>query len=189
VSPDSRTDRGGRDAWDDLLDLLGTDRFRTLEAVQSDDVLIRNRACDALHRALTALRTLEAKCRQAFLPPPTRTAPDPDPARLAQVRAIRSASERIAAAELQVRGAAIPPRDRVWDRHRGQGDTLTQLVECDVSLVRAAEALAAAAAAVPPPPSDPGLAGLDAPLGELLEAMAERRRVLDLWVTEMRPAV
>ncbi len=169
----------GRVAWDMLLNGWGYNWYRRDNQVRADDLLIRGRACDSLHRAAASLRDLEARHGGAYLPPPRRGAPDPDPARMTELRAIRVARAAIEAAETRVRSSAAPTDDRIWQRHRDNAATLALLVEADTALIRSASALETAASATPAPPARLDLDGVTAALARLLVVLRERQRLLD----------
>jgi hypothetical protein len=99
-------------AWDMLLNGWGYNWYRRDNQMRADDLLIRSRSCDCLHRAAASLRALEARHREVYLPPPSREAPYPDAARMAQLRAIRAVRESAEAVELRVRDAAAPGDDK-----------------------------------------------------------------------------
>lgn len=136
-------------AWVMLLNGYGYNWYKLDNQLRADDLLIRSRASEHLAAAMSGLRDIEARYRHNYLPPPTREQPDPDPEHLAMVRRLRAVCERIAAIDTRLRGAALPPNDKVWMRHRDEVDTLYRLNQCDVVLVGAARDLAAGVAALP----------------------------------------
>jgi hypothetical protein len=94
-----------------LLHDLGYSYYRDLTRVRSDDLLVRARAADALHRATAVVYLSEQRVR-ASLPAPSRENPDPEPALLATIRRLKSVRANIAALETSLRGpAALPDRD------------------------------------------------------------------------------
>jgi hypothetical protein len=128
-------------AWVMLLNGYGYNWYRIDNQLRADDLLVRSRASEHLAAATARLRDIELQFRRKYLPPPTREKPFADPDRLAEVRHIRAISDRIAAIDTRIRGAAVPPNDRIWARHRDEVDTLFRLAQCDVVLVGAANDL------------------------------------------------
>lgn len=167
-----------------LLNGWGFNWYRLDNQLQADDLLVRNRVCADLATSGARLRAVEAAFRQRHLPPLTRAAPVPDAARLCEAQAIAQLRERIAATETQVRGSAMPPKDRIWSPHRDHVETLATLLDADARLVGAAHDMAARLAAQP----DDG-AGLDATLAycealraTLDKALAARRALLEIAI-------
>lgn len=167
-------------AWVMLLNGYGYNWYRLDNQLRADDLLIRSRASEHLAAALAGLREIEARYRRRYLPPPTREHPDHDPEHLAMVRRLRAAAERIAAVDTRLRGAAVPPNDKIWMRHRDEVDTLYRLSECDVVLVGAARDLATLIGALP---RDGGIddgteAHIDAQLGYITASLQRRGDLL-----------
>jgi len=135
--------------WVMLLNGYGYNWYRIDNQLRADDLLIRSRASDHLEAAAARLREIEGNYRRRWLPPPSREHPDPDPDHLAAARRIRATAERVLAVDTRVRGAAVPPNDKIWQRHRDEVDTLYRLSQCDVVLVGAAKDLADLAAGLP----------------------------------------
>jgi hypothetical protein len=135
--------------WVMLLNGYGYNWYRLDNQLRADDLLIRSRASEHLGTAVSRLRTIEARYRRKFLPPPTREHPDPDPDHLAAIRQVRAIAERILDLDTRLRAAAVPPDDKIWQRHRDELDSLWQLSECDVVLVGAARDLANIIAELP----------------------------------------
>jgi hypothetical protein len=132
-----------------LINGYGYNWYRLDNQMRADDLLVRSRASDHLGGAVARLRDLEGRYRRKFLPPPTREHPDPEPAHLAAARQFRAIEERIGEIDTRVRGAAVPPNDKIWQRHRDEVDTLARLGNCDVLLVGGAKELADLVAALP----------------------------------------
>jgi hypothetical protein len=132
-----------------LINGYGYNWYRLDNQMRADDLLVRSRASDHLAGAVAHLRALEARYRRRFLPPPTRERPDPDPAHLAAVRCFKAAEDRIGEIDTRVRGAAVPPNDRIWQRHRNEVATLARLGRCDVLLIGGAKELADTVSALP----------------------------------------
>jgi hypothetical protein len=132
-----------------LLNGYGYNWYRRDNQIRADDLLVRSRASELLGTAVAHLRDLEGCYRRKYLPPPTRERPDPDPQRLAAGRQFRAVQDRILEVDTRLRGAAVPPEDKVWLRHRRELDTLQRLAECDAILVAGAKELAALIAGLP----------------------------------------
>lgn len=172
-------DRAMYETWTLLLNGWGFNWYRLDNQLQADDLLVRNRACGYLDDATAKLRAAEAAFRRRHLPPPTRAAPLPDPAKLRQAQEIGELRERLTAIETQIRGSAMPPDDRIQAGHRDHVQTLASLLEADTTLVGAAHEIAAALDA----PDVEGLAGKCEPyIAWLLHALSQRRAMLDIRV-------
>ncbi|HLY54280.1 MAG TPA: hypothetical protein VKS60_01910 [Stellaceae bacterium] len=159
--------------WRMLLNGYGYNWYREENLARADDLLVRSRASDHLAAAAARLRELEAGYRRRHIPPPSRAQPDPDPDHLAAARRIRAAHDRILSADTVLRGAPVPPTDRIWARFSAEPEMLKRLVYHDVMLVGSAEAL------------ESGLAGLDAAAG-LDDA---REAEIDRHLTEIAAAL
>jgi hypothetical protein len=156
-----------------LLNGWGYNWYRLDNQIRADDQLIRSRASEHLSGVIAWLREREAGYRRAFLPPPTREHPDPDPQHLAAVHRFQAVEARISELETRVRGAALPPDDKVWRRHRDELDTLRRLGECDAVLVGGARELADVVSALP------AEAALDTPAVERIDrCLMQLRAVL-----------
>jgi hypothetical protein len=148
--------------------------------MRADDLLVRSRASEHLENAAARLRELEGRYRRKYLPPPTREHPDPDPQHLAAVPHLRAVADRILEIDTRLRGAAVPPDDKIWVRQRGELETLQRLGKCDVVLVAGAKELAALVAELP---ADVGLDSaleqrIDQHLDELTAALTRRGEIL-----------
>jgi hypothetical protein len=120
--------------------------YRNPARVRADDLLVRARAANYLHRAAAALSRAEQALRHA-MPAPSRENPFPDPALLATARALKAFQDRIAIFETRLRGpAALPDRD--FSAVIPTEDLRQRLVTLDAALLdRAAIAEAEASAA------------------------------------------
>lgn len=172
-----------------LLNGWGYNWYRLDNQMRADDLLIRSRASEHLASALVALREREARYRRTYLPPPTREHPNSDPQHLAAARQFRAVVDRIGEIETRVRGAAMPPDDKVWHRYRGELDTLRQLGQCDAVLVGGAKELVDRVAALPAdgaiePASEQQI---DDNLAQLTAVLARRSEILaGLLATSLR---
>jgi hypothetical protein len=168
--------------WVMLLNGYGYNWYRLDNQLRADDLLIRSRASEHLAAAVSRLRDIESRYRRKHLPPPTREHPDPDPDHLAAARQIRGIAERILDTDTRLRGAAVPPNDKVWQRHRDELDSLWRLSECDVVLVGAATDLAGIVAELPPAGAVDAVteARIEQQLGYLSAALIQRGNLLAL---------
>jgi hypothetical protein len=132
-----------------LLNGYGYNWYRWDNQMRADDLLVRSRASEHLERAAARLRDLEGRYRRKYLPSPTREHPDPDPQQIAAARRFRAVADRILEIDTRLRGAAVPPDDKIWVRQRGELETLQRLGKCDVLLVGGAKELADLVAELP----------------------------------------
>jgi hypothetical protein len=163
-----------------LLNGYGYNWYRLDNQMRADDLLVRSRASEHLESAAARLRDLEGRYRRKYLPPPTREHPDPDPQHRAAAQHFRAVAERILEIDTRLRGAAVPPDDKVWLRQRGELETLQRLGKCDVVLVADAKELVDAVAALP---ADAGIdpeieQQIDHHLGRLTAALTRRSDIL-----------
>jgi hypothetical protein len=165
-----------------LLNGYGYNWYRRDNRMRADDLLIRSRASEHLENAVAKLRELETRFRREYLPPPTRARPDPDPRHLAAARRFAQLANRVLDIDTRLRGAAVPPNDKIWQRHRDEIETLERLGECDAVLVAGAKELYDC---VPDALADAGLdpaseAQIDHCLAELAGALAQRNEILSI---------
>ena len=163
-----------------LLNGYGYNWYRLDNQMRADDLLVRSRASEHLERVAARLRDLEARYRSKYLPPPTREHPDPDPQHLATARRFRAVADRILEIDTKLRGAAVPPDDKIWLRQRGELETLQRLGKCDVALVAGAKELVEIAAGLPADVSiDPEIEQqIDQHLSQLTAALTRRGEIL-----------
>ena len=143
-------------------------------------MLVRSRASEHLERAAARLRDLEGRYRRKYLPPPTRERPDPDPHHLSAAQHFRAVADRILEIDTRLRGAAVPPDDKVWQRQRGEVETLQRLGNCDVVLVARAKELVETVAGLPADVRiDQAIEQqIDKHLGRLAETLTRRDEIL-----------
>jgi hypothetical protein len=132
-----------------LLNGYGYNWYLLDNQMRSDDILVRSEASANLALVINRLHTMEANYRRKHLRPPTRDNPYPDPKDLDAVRDLHAAADQIGELDTRVRGAVVPPNDKVWQRHRNELTTLKRLGECDVILAGAAEELCKYVASLP----------------------------------------
>ena len=155
-----------------LLNGYGYNWYRRDNQMRADDLLVRSRASEHLEGAAAHLRDLEGRYGSKYLPPPTREHPDADPQQLAAARQFRAVRERILDIDTALRGAPVPPDDKVWLRHRTELDTLRRLAECDAMLVAGAKELGTLVGELP------GEVNLDPALVQQIDAHLEQIRLL-----------
>jgi hypothetical protein len=163
-----------------LLNGYGYNWYRLDNQMRADDLLVRSRASEHLESAAARLRDLEGCYRRKYLPPPTREHPDPDPQHFAAARQFRAVADRILEIDTQLRGAAVPPDDKIWLRQRSELETLQRLGKCDVVLVAGAKELAGLVAELPADIDlDPALEQqINQHLDELTGALSRRGEIL-----------
>jgi hypothetical protein len=163
-----------------LLNGYGYNWYRLDNQMRADDLLVRSRASEHLERAAARLHDLEGRYRRKYLPPPTREHLDPAPQHLAAARQFRAVADRILEVDTRLRGAAVPPDDKIWLRQRGELETLQRLGKCDVLLVADAKELASLVAELPADACiDPAIEQqIDQHLGRLAEALTWRDEIL-----------
>jgi hypothetical protein len=163
-----------------LINGYGYNWYRLDNQMRADDLLVRSRVSEHLTNAVSRLRELEGRYRRKFLPPPTREHPDPEPVHVAAARQYRAVEDRIGEVDIRVRGAPVPPNDRIWQRHRNELDTLGKLGNCDVTMLGGAKQLADFVAGLPTGTAiDPtSEQQIDALLAQLSGVLARRGDIL-----------
>jgi len=163
-----------------LLNGYGYNWYRLDNQMRADDVLVRSRASEHLENAAARVRDLEGRYRRKYLSPPTREHPDPDPQHLAAAQHFRAVADRILEMDTRLRGAAVPPDDKIWLRQRGEVEILQQIGKCDVVLVADAKELVDVVAALPADTDiDPEIEQqIDHRLGRLAAALTRRSDIL-----------
>ena len=128
------------------LHAAGYGFYRDLARVREDDLLVRSRAADALHRATAIVYLAEQRARRA-MPAPTREQPVPDPAAMEGIRALKAVQGQLAALETKLRGpAALPDKD--FSSVVPSEAVRLRLVSLDATLLETAQAIEAAAPSV-----------------------------------------
>ncbi len=133
-----------------LLNGWGYNWYRAENLMRADDLVLRNQADAMLGDALAAFRRAEAVFRQKYMGPPSRQHPLPDPERVAELHAFRAMMETLEDVRTGLRGAALPPDDRIVRRHGEEAELLSRLGRCDALLAAGAQALRAEAMAMTP---------------------------------------
>ena len=159
--------------------LTGFDFYVHRERLRDDDRLVREWACHALADAADAVRRVESALRRA-IPSPTPHEPMPPAQDLGRLRDIGNLYRAVSDAEALVRAQPYPHTDRIWGRLRNEEALLELVLEHDLSLINAAEAVRAAAEALSAAPESGALTAVQRALDRCERALAERAFALDL---------
>jgi hypothetical protein len=128
--------------------------------------------------AAAAVRRAEQEARRR-LPPSTREQPLPPPERMAIVRDLAELGKAVGDVEGRLRALPYPHADRTWARLRTEAVALELLLECDLALVAAAEAVRSAAQGMGAEPSAMTLAATRNALVRCEHALRERAAALE----------
>jgi hypothetical protein len=140
------------------LNEAGYGFYRNLAKTRADDLMVRSRAADTLHRAAARAFLAEQRARRA-LPAPTRENPVPPAGAMAAIRELKALQERMARVETRLRGAACLP-DRDFSTIVPSEEIRHRLVGLDAALLEQADAVEAHADA-----AETLLDALDATIG------------------------
>jgi hypothetical protein len=85
--------------------------------------------------------------------------------------------------DTRVRGAAVPPNDRIWQRHRNEVETLGRLGTCDVLLIGGAKELTDTVTALPADVALDAAAErqIDERLAQLSAILSQRGEILAIF--------
>ncbi len=114
----------------------GYNAYRQENKDRADDLLVRTEVSHWLSQARAVLSRRESDYRRNHLKPPTREHPFPDGAAVERAESYVRAQQAIEEVEVAVRNAPVPENDRVWQRHRREGDALQRLTEADIEVAR-----------------------------------------------------
>ena len=114
----------------------GYNAYRQENKDRSDDLLVRAEVSHWLTQARAAISRRESEYRRDHLMPPSRERPYPDPSAVTKAQSYVRAQQAIEEVEVAVRNAPVPQNDRVWQRHRNEGDLLKQLTEADMDVAQ-----------------------------------------------------
>jgi hypothetical protein len=168
------------------LDLLltgyGYNFYNAKNAMRADDLLVRQKAAEALGRAAGDLSALQADYQRRYVPPSTREQPFPPAECLERLREIGQAREHMLTLAGDIRGMPVPAQDRTWWRFRSEHALLASLLAYDRALVGQSEELARRVQALTANAWHGGeLAGvLMAQIEQLATVVRERRRLLQV---------
>jgi len=115
----------------------GYNAYRKENQLRADDLLIRSKLSDLLSQCRSLIHDKEMDWRREHLPAPTRENPFPNPESVKVAKKLEAQSKQIESLEVQIRTAPVPENDRVWQRHRAEGDTLTKLALIDRKMAEA----------------------------------------------------
>ncbi len=177
VQPPPDLDTALLQAGELLLNGWGYNWYRAENLMRADDQLLRNQADSLLGDALAAFRRAESVFRQKHAGPPSRLHPLPEPERMAELRAFQATLDELEEIRTLLRGASMPPTDKITGRHRDEADLLARLGQCDAQLAASAQALRQEALALTPA-GLAGIPGLIAPRLLLMRALLEQRAKL-----------
>ncbi len=119
----------------------GYNFYRKENQLRADDQLIRAQVGALLQQCRAMVDTAESAYRRAFIPPPSRAQPRPDPQAVANAQALEQLSREIGALSGQTTALPVPENDRMTQRYRNEADTLAKLRETDELLAGQAELL------------------------------------------------
>jgi len=119
----------------------GYNFYRQENQLRADDQLIRAKASTLLGQAVASLSAAEDAYRREFLPPPSRAAPFPNAAAVAQAQSLERLGRSIAAIESRLHAMPVPQNDRMTQRYRQEAPTLEALAACDEQLIGKADLL------------------------------------------------
>jgi cytosine/adenosine deaminase-related metal-dependent hydrolase len=119
----------------------GYNFYRLENQLRADDLLVRSHVGLILGSARKSVEAVLSGYRRAFLAPPTRDNPLPDPTAVAHARTLAELAADIGQLEGAIRALPAPENDRMTQRYREEADTLLRLREFDTQLVGQAETL------------------------------------------------
>lgn len=119
----------------------GYNFYRLENQLRADDELVRSKAASLLGSAVASVCAAESDYRRAFLPPPTRQKPFPDPAAVAGAQRLERLAKAISAVEALIQQQPAPENDRMTQRYRKEAATLKTLIHYDEQLVGQCELL------------------------------------------------
>ncbi len=116
----------------------GYNFYRAENQLRADDLMVRAKVGEMLGAARASVAAAEASFRQAYLPPPTRAHPLPDPQAVRQAQSLEAIGRELGALEGQIRALPVPETDRMTQRLRGERETLERLLAVDRAMVATA---------------------------------------------------
>jgi hypothetical protein len=160
-----------------LRGLLGSDVYTVKGRLRADDLLVRERVRRGLGEAAARLRQLAGEWRADRVPPSTREQPFPPAEAMEPIRRAERLGRTIEDVSTEVGGLPLMSQDRVWDRVRQVG--LDELLQFDWTMVGESDALAldfTRCGAL----DQIDVRAAQERIGRLREAMADRRRYLEI---------
>jgi len=119
----------------------GYNFYRLENQLRADDLTVRAKVSGLLGAARASVEAAESAFRAAYLPPPSREKPRPDPSAVAGAQTLEKLSAAIGALEGQIRALPAPENDRMSQRYRNEAETLQKLLQSDIALAGRAELL------------------------------------------------
>ena len=113
----------------------GYNFYRKENQLRADDQLVRSKAAWLLGLAHAAIDEAELTFRRETLPAPTRDHPFPDPALVAQARALEQLGGAVSGLIGRLHALPVPENDRMTQRYRKEAKTLKALGDCDEQLI------------------------------------------------------
>jgi hypothetical protein len=163
-----------------LLGAYGYNLYDRKNRARADDLLVREKAAEALAEAATALRSLRTAYHRRFVPPPSRESPSPPPEHLAALQEMARLQERLADLETRVRGMPVPTQDQIWERFRREGTLLNQLLLADYSLIAPSQELRQTIQSLTPPEWLPAAEAIEGRIDQIEKATRDRAALLRL---------
>lgn len=153
----------------------GYNFYREENQLRTDDQKVRTLVSELLGRAHKAVSAAEGVFRRERMPAPTRENPFPPAEIVADAKRLEALGVAIGGVEGQVRHAPVPENDRMTQRFREEGETLTALVEKDKLLVGQAETLRAMVADKKPDDILAVLPEIQEGVSAIIATLADRR--------------
>jgi hypothetical protein len=119
----------------------GYNFYRLENQQRTTDLLIRGKISDLLSQAVASVTESTTAYRKNNIPPPSRANPYPPTDVLLLASALEDISKQIHALEGLIRSAPAPENDRMWQMHRGEAQTLQELLNIDAEIVGVATTL------------------------------------------------
>ncbi len=149
--------------------LNGFNFYGHRERVAADDLLVRSRAGEVLSGAGSRLDGVVAAWRDRALGPGV-----PSAEQLAPLRAAQRTRQRLQDAETMLSASPLAHADRTWARLRTESGVLDLLLQHDLALLGAAQAVRQAADGLRPDALPDGLGAVDAALERLEDSLRQR---------------
>lgn len=118
-----------------LFNGWGYNFYRIENQLRADDQLVRSKAAWLLGMARSSVERAESEYRRAHCGTPSREKPFPDPSATAAAQQLERLAASIGTVGGRLQSQPVPENDRMTQRYRREGDTLTALIGCDERLV------------------------------------------------------
>lgn len=113
----------------------GYNAYSKKNQLRADDLLIRGKISELLSDLRNHWSLREQEWRLEHLPEPTREHPFPDANAVKAAQSMQAIQKLIESFEAVIRTAEVPTNDKVWQRHRDEGITLTKLMDIDNAIL------------------------------------------------------